>query len=125
MAEEIELSKQKTTTTDNDIVNKDDDTFKNMSNQIQENPLHKKSSKEKTRISQEEEDQQEQEGTPTKKKRKRRNRGVSYTQPLQTVKKKMTCCNIIGCRGLIILLLILSVAILHFIVAMVSTRTFK
>ena len=55
MADEIELS-DKEIITNNDKVNKNDDTFINMTNQIQENPLHKKTSKEKTLILQGEEE---------------------------------------------------------------------
>ena len=58
-----------------------------------------------------------------KKKNRRRNR-TRAVDPLQEVIKKMSCFNIVGCGGLFILSLILSIAALHFAVLYYSTKRF-
>ena len=122
---EVELSKttepkneKKQLKDDDDKINNDDQTEKKLIDDVnvQENPLRKTPLTEddpEDPPGEEEDGEVGEKKKKLKKKNRRRNR-TRAVDPLQEVIKKMSCFNIVGCGGLFILSLILSIAALHY-----------
>ena len=110
---EIELSEGKTTSAANNSALKSGKTNGMGSNNVMkatENPLYQNGSDETDMEVHEEE-------TQSKQHRPNKRGGRKTYKSMNVVFTQMTYCNIIGCRGLIVLLVMLSIAALHAAVA--------